>query len=960
MAQLYKPETVRLAFSEFHVGPESDDGEQRMFCPLCEDPGSSASPSASINAEKMMWNCLKGNHGGGVATLIKDLQASSEWRLRSAAMKARSRDPKFKKKAESGRIAAGTQKTHPLEESDVKKWTDKLALNQEVVLKLMNKRGFTKNTIEAWELGWDGSRVIIPVRDEEGKLVNVRRYKMDAAGSEKMLNIPGRGEGRIFRPDILAANDVVVLTEGETDCIILNQNGIPAIAHTAGASTFKSQWAPMFAHKKVFVCYDNDEAGRKGSAKAAKAISAFADEVYKIDLPLDEQGADITDYFVGEYGDAEAFRLLMKEAQEKKSDPTKEKALPTKGKEVTLLESMSANSANSQEALEVVVSIAGKTIVPSSAPATFVAECDMSAGPKCNSCPVFAFNGDMTVRIERDSENLFRFLEATEDRQRKLLREVSGAKCRDAVSFRIEDKYVVEELIVQPAVDIREQEDQQQVRRSVYSINTHKTPVNRKTKLIGKNVVDPRDSRLQFMSWSNESVDTDLDKFEMTQEIAERLYQFQPKDGESPLDKCFDIAKDLSENVTHIYDSDLLHVAYDLVWHSALTFKIHDSTIDKGWLEMLVIGDTRTGKSEVAKQLSTHYNCGQIVSCEGMSFAGIVGGVQQVGSSKAWHMTWGVVPLNDRRLVVLDEMSGLKDKDVIEQMSSIRSSGVAQITKINSNSTSARTRLVWISNPGDGSMINDNPRVGMHAIGTVVNNAEDIARFDFCIAVSAKDVDPDVINSGFDQHHSPHYSSQDCSDLLLWAWSRKREDILISEKALDELTKQARSMGKRYVPDPPLIQVQNVRFKILRIAVAMALRTYSVHHRSINKVVVSKEHILDSVKFLDMVYDQPSMGYSRHSERVITAAELAEKRRQACKAYLLEYEDSVLLTLRMVGGRTFRTRDFTDFGGLDADKAKSVSNKLLSWRMATLKSRGDIAMSQTLIDIIKQIEDEEI
>ena len=88
----YQADTVRAAFSEYAVGPESD-GEQRMFCPVCEDPTSSKSPSASMNADTGVWNCLKGSHGGSIWDLVQDLKRETGFDIRAKAMAGRHRDP---------------------------------------------------------------------------------------------------------------------------------------------------------------------------------------------------------------------------------------------------------------------------------------------------------------------------------------------------------------------------------------------------------------------------------------------------------------------------------------------------------------------------------------------------------------------------------------------------------------------------------------------------------------------------------------------------------------------------------------------------------------------------------------------------------------------------------------------------------------------------------------------------
>jgi hypothetical protein len=61
----------------------------------------------------------------------------------------------------------------------------------------------------------------------------------------------------------------------------------------------------------------------------------------------------------------------------------------------------------------------------------------------------------------------------------------------------------------------------------------------------------------------------------------------------------------------------------------------------------------------------------------------------------------------------------------------------------------------------------------------------------------------------------------------------------------------------------------------------------------------------------------------------------------------------------MVGGATFRTRDFVDFGGMEPANAKQAVQTLLKWNVIKLKSRGDIQMDPVLIKAIREVEEED-
>lgn len=947
-----------LAFAPWFEGtglPDSE-GNIRAFCPLCEDPATSMSPSAGFKPETGLWNCLKGNHGGSIYDLARDLKKANGWDINAEAKKNEAEFPQLASAAGRRTSTGDGKPAHPLPtRSQIAGWAERLQTTPDALQRLTAARGFTHETLLKWDIGWDGSRYTIPVRSAAGDVINIRRYKLGAKGTEqKMLNWTGHGQAQIFGVSRLK-NDTIVITEGETDCILLNQNGIPAVSGTAGAKTFKPEWAKLFKGKDVYVCYDKDDAGREGSAKVSKMLAQFAESVTILDLPLTgKHNKDVTDFLHVEGHSSDDFVQLMKDSNVI-ADAKVARPIALSGEKVSLMESMSEALQN--ETLEIVVSIAGKQQEPYTAPKAIEANCDMSKGKACDLCPLMAKDGHKIVDIRQDDEEIFRFVGVNEDRKKKLMKDIVGARCSDRVEFTALEDFHIEELLVQPSIDDRSDgESQTPQKRTIFSVSTHKSNVNEKRRLVGRNVTDPTNGKLKFMAWGSEPIDLDIDNFQLsTTDRDELAALFQPAKGQKPLEKCMEIAKDMADNVTHIYGRDYLHVAYDLVWHSVLAFNVGDFHVEKGWLEMMIVGDTRTGKSEIAKNMLLHYRSGDLKSCEGMSFAGVVGGVQQIDGR--WHMTWGIVPMNDRRLVVLDEASELAEKNVIEQMSSIRSSGIAQMTKIQTEQTSARTRLIWITNKADGGMLADSADAGLSAMRSVVKNNEDIARFDFVTAAAKGEIDDDIINSTFAEKHSPKYSSEMSEKLIKWVWSLTRDDVFVTPEAAHAAIMAARDLGSRYVADPPLIQSENVRFKILRIAAAIAARTFSVTKSG--KLWVKASHVTAAVEFLDMIYSRESMGYARKSRRAIQAQKQAIERSEAAKAWLIKRKSTALHTLRMVGGRVFRQNDFVQMGGLERDEANTIVRQLVDWRMVEMKSKGDIMMTQELIKILRQLEDED-
>jgi hypothetical protein len=117
----------------------------------------------------------------------------------------------------------------------------------------------------------------------------------------------------------LSLNEVIVC-EGEWDCFRLQDVGFGnAVTHTAGAGTWLPKWTPVFAGKKVFICFDRDRVGQQGAAKVAQNIFPVATEVRLVDLPLPGTADlnDVSDFFrVFRGGGAvDEFRKLLRNAR---------------------------------------------------------------------------------------------------------------------------------------------------------------------------------------------------------------------------------------------------------------------------------------------------------------------------------------------------------------------------------------------------------------------------------------------------------------------------------------------------------------------------------------------------------------------------------------------------------------------------------------------------------------------
>lgn len=921
----------------FLIGEEpGEDGEWGMYCPLHPD----RTRSASLNVNKGMWYCQAQCGGGTIEQLVdaQDTFVPAKGRVNPHANPSRSKKNKPVDK---------------INKKNLRRWHRALMGNEVVRERLMEARGVSEETLRRWGIGWDAKNHVytIPVLGPKGTIWNVRRYDMrPRSGRRKMWGVKGMNDPRLFPFKVARSKQAekIIICEGEWDALLTLQHDFAAVTRTASAVTWKQEWNKYFKDKVVYLAHDCDWAGQEANQKVAEALEGIAAEIRVLSLPypiIEKHGKDLTDFWL-EYSEHAASEMtaLMDDAEI--WSPDHHGAVEeVDAADASVLDSFDAHRVG--QPMRLTVTVKGKRDPGWSVPRNVAYRCNRDAGSKCNFCPLNQLEGEDDIELPGHDPVVLEMIDSSSLQLFETLRRYRDIPKCSRVNIEALKHQAVETLFARPSIDHVQGDaagDYKTVR--ITSVGRHDTLPNNTVQVVGALYPDPRSQGNHFQAWDVSVMETSLDAYDLDERDASELKVFRPDEGQRPLAKLAEIAKTMSEHVTKIYGRPEMHAAMDLVFHSALSFKFGRQYIDRGWLELLVVGDTRTGKSEAANLLSRHYGVGEVVSCESASFAGVIGGLQQFGSGKEWAVSWGAIPINDRRLVVLDEVGGLATEE-IGRMSSVRSSGMAELTKIQNERTHARTRLIWLGNPRSGRM--SNYTYGVQAIRPLIGNDEDIARFDLAMCVVAEDVPARAIN----QVHNvggTKYSSDLCNMLVRWCWSRRPDQIKWVQGAQDAVMEAANKMGTRYIEDPPLVQAANVRVKIARVAVAMAMRLFSTD-ADFENVLVRREHVEDAVAFLDKLYSMRSFGYKERSQERIQDRLEAEDHRQYMERYL-EKNPGLAKFLRSAGG--FRSADVEQVMNIDRSEANAIVHTLWDKRMVR-KERGDLLVEPTLHSILRSI-----
>lgn len=175
----------------------------------------------------------------------------------------------------------------------------------------LHRRGLTDAVINAHRLGYGQFYrkmwVTIPIKDIYGNYSFFKLRQDPAFGNDK-ITYPKGAEAQLYDWETLTKLNIpLVICEGEMDRLLLLSKGISAVTSTHGAMTFKDDWIKKVDKgRHIYICFDNDEAGRKGSERVAKMVENGGYETHIITLPeeVGEHG-DITDYFTKLNGSAD-------------------------------------------------------------------------------------------------------------------------------------------------------------------------------------------------------------------------------------------------------------------------------------------------------------------------------------------------------------------------------------------------------------------------------------------------------------------------------------------------------------------------------------------------------------------------------------------------------------------------------------------------------------------------------
>lgn len=804
-------------------------------------------------------------------------------------------------------------------DEQVNKWHQSLC-NMPREIEAMSVYGWTKETIDKLSIGFSDDRIMIPIKSRTGFWVNARRYlpvhrRNSTSHNAKCMNIRKLGQKRYY-PYEAFDEDLIFVVEGEKDCIAARSQGLNAVTSTGG-SAIPTNEILLFKNKDVVLMLDTDSVGKRNVKNYLSLLKGVARSIKIIELPV----KDFADYYQ-ENHNADVMQYA-KDYQEVQQAEESIEAVDT-----TLVRSEFTENLNTWIKLNK-MSVAGVEPRIYTIPTKLKVVCKNAACSK--PCPL-AFSNNQYVDV--DSRQLLRFIDSADSAQDTFLRKIYGCK---SVTAEPVDYTNCQKIIFQESASFIDglEESSFESRYGIYLYTDFRLSATLKYNFEACRVTDPRSQQNYYIIRS-----------------AENLATLRPVVDESSFSKFRKVAREcnsMMELINRYYKEWLPALAIEgrpdlfgalILTYCSVTEIPWQAGVIKGWLDTMVIGDTRTGKSQMAQRLVKTLGMGGYINGENARRTGVIGGVQRFGDS--WVITWGAIPMNDRGLLIIDEASGLEVDD-IKDLSSTRSSGAVTLNKIVKGEARARTRLIWLSNPRSGRNLSDFYWKGYGAFQEFIPIVEDQARYDLVLTAAREDVD---ILEGIDSEVQPKI--EPWIDLFNAAWSLPAEDIIFPKDFKIKVRETARALNDQYGGGPLIVGVA-VHEKLLRLTCAIAVLCGDIYD---GKLRITEKHLEWSYEFLKMTLEKESFAYADYIREFKRAQFKKTENVQFIRGLL-----SVHPALRvLLSSSSFKGFQFQEILGIDRSDSAKIMSDLITRGLLRPVSNATYVPDKFLMEIAKQME----
>lgn len=805
--------------------------EQPVCCPFLHSLPDGTTykeshPSASVNTEKGVFHCMACNRGYDEIQFIQEICGCTL--------------------LDAHRLKEVFSTTEYLFD-----WDAQFSIN-DASKESLSKLHFSENVIK-------DLYIRTPPADTTGSisypvlmfnhLLDIRTY--NSKNKPKCKSRTGGMSGLIIPFDLWVDNPkITLLCAGEKDMAIARSHGFNAITLTGGEQALP-RFYNFFKDRTIAILYDNDATGITGGIKLAEALLPYAKcvkNVTNFHEICKEKGEDIWDFFCKYNKTREDLIELIKSTPAFIKPITEEKP-EEKPKLITLYEaSLPKNYGKFVKSNIQVVAVSEAAYA---LPVSIVGEKKKSTGDddtmNLGAVKIWEFNKDSPQDALELIDNT-----ASDDAQLKTIKALLRIPLKERyVAIKIlENKTVFKAYVtdyLETKADITAMEYQ------AYAIGCR---LESGKKYLATYTIVPNPTKgqqLTMLITAIEQANDSVSNFKITPEVITNLNVIKNLEG-SVKDKITLMAEKV-KGLIGFNGYNQLITTIDLAYHTVLSFNFGTFQDVKGFLDTIIISESRIGKSSTADKLREVYQLGTFVSLAGNSatIPGLVGGSNKVNGT--FQTRVGTIPQNHKGLIIFEEF-GKSNSSVITELTDIRSSSEVRITRVSGSVTMpAAVRMISLTNPKAAADKSIKPIAtypnGISVLTELVPTAEDIARYDLILVLADKG------NSTIDLAWVPEtpFSNEVYQTRIRWVWSRTANQIIISEAVSNYIIQKANELNAKYSCHIKIFGTEAWK-KLTRLAIAIA--GYLVSTDDYMTIKVTTEHVDYAAEFLTALYDNPT------------------------------------------------------------------------------------------------------
>jgi len=904
-----------MSFFSWYFDIESN-GENAVCCPFPHSTADGSdyyedNPSASVHDEKKVFHCMACDRGYSEVDFIKEITGC----LTSDAHNLR---PHFQ----------GAESIHIWKQG---------ASNVEYPIQAALDYGISEETQrELMITTVTGNELQYPVT-MYGKMLDARTYIPDQR--PKCRSRMGAVAGLIIPFDSWCTTSPTrwtLICAGEKDMSVARSQGFNAICLTGGEGTLATT-PYYFKGRYVAICYDNDEAGFRGAKKLALQLVKHTPHIRVITSFHDgmEKGEDLTDYFT-KYGHTkQEFITCIDTAAT--YVPTAEDMYSAKLG--TLHDAAQPNNIGKMMLSNIQVTAVTDSVfsMPTEIIATKIRE---SQDPKGNQLSVgdvksWTLNEVTLADTLHLVDSNFKLKQLTDNK--KLLCKVPFGERN--VSYKDFAKATVYKAVVTDLFDSQNvTTDNAPMEFICYSIN-HRLDSGQKYKILYKIVPHPyQGQQLIMVVYDVQQASDTVSSFKITPETINHLSAFKNLSDTMTVPQVIHHCTESVKGLLNYNGNNQLIQTIDLAYHTPLKFNLGNFKHVRGYLDTLVVGESRMGKSSTAETLRDTYGLGTFVSLAGNSATvpGLIGGSNKLGNG--YQTKAGLIPQNHKGLMIFEEFGKCRS-DIINELTDIRSSNEVRITRVAGSLTlPASVRMLTLSNVKSTKEIRSIASYpnGIAVVTELVGSAEDIARYDIMLVLGDKGT---TISDPYWQAQEP-FTKEQYQARVRWVWSRTPEQVIISEEVGKHIQACANTLNAKYDTHIKIFGTEAWK-KIARLACATAGYCVSTDE-SYENIIVGKDHVDFAMNYYISIYDNQVFKlaeYVQH-ERAYTSTD-DEAKRMLNEVYamspgtILHLEQEHKTSKQMLGAAA----------GVPNERLNAIINQLVQGKFVKLQN-NDIIVTE--------------